>query len=361
MTATDLRRFHADHGARFEEVAGREVVARYRNPERTHRAVRNGVGVIDRPFGVIVVTGSDRVEYVENGVTNRVPATEGRGCYAFLLDPQGRIEADLYVYNAGERLLLFAPPGTAREVVDGWEVFIQDVTLRVATDEFATFSLCGPRATEKVASVLSTVGAPEEPLSFVRGKMGDDGVTVIRGDDLAGEVSYDVVCTADRAVDVLDTLLNRGMNAVPFGGAVWDSLTLEAGTPLFETELAGRVVNATGVRNGIDFDKGCFVGQEVAARIENRGHPSTRLVGLRPDSLPAPGAAVVAGDASVGEVTRAVESPTLEEPIALAAVDWEPPDDLAIRVDGETVPAVRVDLPFVEGSGRSARLPTYPA
>ncbi len=185
-------------------------------------------------------------------------------------------------------------------------------------------------------------------------------MTVIRTDDLAGEESFDVVCGAADAERVFDTLVNRGLNAVPFGYHTWETLTLEAGTPLFDTEIEGARPNDIGLRTALDFEKGCYVGQEVVSRIENRGHPRTRLVGLRVDALPEAGAAVFAGDDHVGSVTRAVESPSLDAPIALATVDWALPETpLTVRVDGNEVDATVADLPFVEGSGDSARRPRY--
>jgi aminomethyltransferase len=202
--------------------------------------------------------------------------------------------------------------------------------------------------------------------------MAEVGVTVIRTDSLTGEEGYEVVCTTDATVNetgterqngelVFDTLLNQGLNAAPFGRRTWESLTLEAGTPLFDTELRGRIPNVVGLRNAVDFDKGCFVGQEVVSRVENRGQPSRRLVGLLPEQVPDSGAAVFRGDESVGEVTRAVESPGRDEPIAFAAVDFgiEEGADLTVRVGGEEVPTEITALPFVEGSDRSARIPAY--
>ncbi len=360
---TVIEGVHADHGATFRDHGGRRVVDSYGRPERTHTAVRKVVGVRECGHGVVVVEGADRQEFVDDSVSNRVPATDGRGCYALLLSPQGEIETDMYALNAGERLLLFVPPAEAEPLAEAWSenVFLRDVSIRAATDEFAVFGVHGPKATEKVASVLST-GAPDDHLSFVRGAVGDAGVTVVREDGLAGEEGYLVVCGADAAAGVFDSLVNHGLNAAPFGRRTWETLTLEAGTPLFETELAGRIPNEVGVRNGLDFEKGCYVGQEVVARIENLAAPSRRLVGLTVDgAVPESGAAVLAGDRDAGAVTRAVESPTRGEPIAFAFVDADAGSegDLSVRVDDEEVSAEAADLPFVEGSDRSARLPTY--
>lgn len=366
-----------DLGAEWMEVGDRRIPADYGRPARTHGAVRQVVGITEMPYGVVVLRGDDRVEYVDNVVSNDVPETDGEGCYALLLDPQGGVELDLYVYNAGEQLLLFVPPGKAADLAEEWrgKVFLQDVDIEVASDDFAVFGVHGPKATEKIASVLNGASTPEHHLSFIRGRMAEVGVTVIRTDALTGEEGYEVVCTTGTTVNetgnerengelVFDTLLNQGLNAAPFGRRTWESLTLEAGTPLFETELRGRIPNVVGLRNAVDFDKGCFVGQEVVSRVENRGQPSQRLVGLLPEAVPDSGAAVFRGDESVGEVTRAVESPDRDEPIAFAAVDSgveeaSDADDLTVRVGGEEVPAEITTLPFVEGSDRSARIPEY--
>ncbi len=359
-----IEAIHADHGATFGERGGRRVVEHYGRPERAHRAVRNGVGLFEPAYGVVVVEGDDRLEYVDNVVSNRVPAEDGEGCYALVLDPQGRIETDLYVYNAGERLLLVTPPNLAADLADEWseKVFIQDVEVRDATDEFAIFGVHGPTATEKIASVLNGAASPDRRYSFVRGSMGEAGVTVVRTDALAGEESYEVVCAAGDAESVYDTLETQGMNAAPFGYRTWDTLTLEAGSPRFATELEGTVPNVLGLRNALDFEKGCYVGQEVVSRVENRGQPSRRLIGLEleGDAVPTAGAAVFAGDVAVGEVTRAETSPIREAPIALALVEWGlETDEVTVRLEGAEAPATRTELPFVAGSEQSDRLPTY--
>jgi aminomethyltransferase len=210
--------------------------------------------------------------------------------------------------------------------------------------------------------------------------MVDAGVTVIATDAPLGEEGYEVVCAADDAEQVFDTLINRGLNAAPFGYRTWDALSAEAGTPLFEYELEGTVPNVLGLRNALDFKKGCYVGQEVVSRVENQGRPSRRLVGLALDGLadataeidgdadpegydevlPTAGAAVFDGDEAVGEVTRAAVGPASGDPIALALVRYDADlDAVTVRVDGGEAAATRAALPFVDGSARSGRVPAY--
>jgi aminomethyltransferase len=195
--------------------------------------------------------------------------------------------------------------------------------------------------------------------------MGDAGVTVVASDNPTGEEGYEVICRAADAEAVLDTLINHGLNAAPFGYRTWESLTLEAGTPLFETELDGRIPNTAGLRHALDFEKGCYVGQELVSKVANRGQPSSRLVGLRTDSLVEAGSTITVDGEDVGEITRAVEAPSVDAPIALAFVEFDATLDGATvettreDTDPGTVDADVVDLPFVTGSADSLRLPTY--
>lgn len=353
-----LRGIHEAHGGRYVEHGGRSIVADYGRPERAHLAVRNGVGVSERPYDVVIVTGEDRVDFVDNVVSNAVPASPGAGVYALLLDPQGRIRIDLSVYTATDRLLLFLPPGRGPDIVAEWRdrVFIQDVSLEDATEDYAVLAVTGPRATEKLASVMSTA-VPEDPFAFVQSEIADAGVTVIPTDGAAGEESYELVCATYDAEVVMDALLTRGYNAVPFGQRTWETLTLEAGTPLLDPDLEGELPNVVGIRAALDFEKGCFVGQEVVSRIENRGRPNEQLVGLRAPTVPDRDAELVVDGAVAGRVSRAERSPSLEEPIGFAFVAADLGRERVI-LDGEE--AMIEDLPFVTGSMPSARCPRYP-
>lgn len=358
---TVVRDRHEDHGASFRDVAGRALPEEYGRPERTHRAVRNVVGITEHAFDVVVVTGEDRHEFVDDTVTNHVPTEDGEGTYALLLDPQGRIRVDCYAFATGDSLLVFFPAGEGEGIAEEWSerTFVQDVDVEHATDRFGVFGAHGPKSTEKIASVLGGSSPPEEPLTFVRGAM-EEGVTVIRDDNLVGEEGYLVVCAAADADPVFETLVVRGLNATPFGRRTWETLTLEAGTPLFETELQGRVPNVLGLDNAVDYEKGCFVGQEVVSKVKNRGRPSSRLVGLVAEDLPDAGAAVAQDGDDVGEITRAVVSPMREEPIAFAEVNYDVTSgDVAVETAAGEVAAEVVDLPFVDGSERSRRLPEF--
>ncbi|MFB6187159.1 MAG: glycine cleavage T C-terminal barrel domain-containing protein, partial [Halobacteriaceae archaeon] len=223
------------------------------------------------------------------------------------------------------------------------------------SNEIAIFGIHGPMATEKLASVLNQAGAPEEPLTFNRGKISDSGVTVIRNDGLVGEEGYEIVCDHNHTATVFDTLLNHGLNAVPFGLETWNILTLEAGTPLYETELRDRIPLLVGTRNALDLEKGCFVGQEVVSRIENRGQIRERLIGLELESSVSESATVMIDGNDVGNITRVKESPTCNSPIAFALCKMtEINGEITVSEDNISTSAKQRTFPFVTGSDTSA-------
>lgn len=354
MTVTRDR--HTDHGATFHTRGGREIPNHYGRPDTAHRAVRNGVGVIEMPYDILEITGPDRIEFVDAAVTNPVTTTDDAGSYALVLDPDGRVMADLYLYRSGDRLLAFLPPGTGDRVGSTWRdrIIRRDVEIESVTTEFGVFGVHGPTATEKVASVLNDAAAPDGSLTVARGRIDGDGVTVVRSDDRVGEEGYEVICARAEADSVLDSLLTKGYNATPFGDVTWQSLTLEAGTPLYGSELADRIPVGL-VGGAYDRSKGCYPGQEVIARIEDRGRPPSRLVGLASDTVPTTSATVTADGNDVGVITRVGDPPTYDHAAALAVLDY--------GFDGETVTVgdditARVEpLPFVETGTRSNRLP----
>jgi folate-binding protein YgfZ len=103
--------------------------------------------------------------------------------------------------------------------------------------------------------------------------------------------------------------------------------------------------------HGVDFDKGCYVGQEVINRIDVKGQLTKRLMGvtLLEDALPPTGAEVLVGEDVVGTITSAAR--VLGRPIALGVLRksaWEPGTPVSVRAGDRVVPAVTSDLPFSE-------------
>jgi folate-binding protein YgfZ len=172
----------------------------------------------------------------------------------------------------------------------------------------------------------------------------------VRGGGETGEAEVWVAGPSSEAARIGEAL--EGAGARPIGTVAFESLRIEAGTPLFGSEADGSVLlPEIPFQNLVSETKGCYPGQEVVVRIRDRGHVNRLLRGLvlEGDAVPPIGAEVVAGEAAVGKVTSSTWSFGLQRPIALAFVrrqHAEPGSQVAVRVDGRTVAASVRALPF---------------
>jgi folate-binding protein YgfZ len=127
---------------------------------------------------------------------------------------------------------------------------------------------------------------------------------------------------------------------------------IEAGIPLFGRDMTDETIPVeANLDQAISYTKGCYIGQEVIARLEARGHVNRKLVGLLLSgaTLPLAGSPIVAADRDVGWITSATYSPARQQNIALGYVRrefWAPGTALHIASPQATIGAIVVELPF---------------
>ncbi|MBL8058515.1 MAG: hypothetical protein JNK29_17560, partial [Anaerolineales bacterium] len=164
--------------------------------------------------------------------------------------------------------------------------------------------LFGPRAGLVAEALLPGAAALAEHRALER-----DGLIVLRGRPLAGD-GYSVIAPADRLEAVWDQALAAG--AEPAGETAFQWLRLAAGAPSAGHELTEEYIPLeANLWPAVSFTKGCYVGQEIIARMESRGKLARRLVGLRLEAPVAEGAAVIVDGAQAGQVTTAGILPDL--------------------------------------------------
>jgi folate-binding protein YgfZ len=324
-----------------------------------YEAARRRSAILDRATrGRIVVSGADRASYLQGLLTNDISSLKaGQGCYAAYLTAQGRMIADLHVYELGDVILLMMNGDVKDAILEKLDQFIfaEDVQLGDATAAFAQIGVIGPEAAVTLAAVLPAISA--ETLR----SLGDHGnahvaaavgpVILTRTTD-AGEPGYDVYLEPAHAVALRWALVSAG--AVELDAATSEVIRIEAGVPAFHRDMDEETIPLeAGIETrAISFTKGCYVGQEVIIRVLHRGHGrvARRLVGLRMDGhgVPAPGTMVRSGDREIGQITSAAFSPALNSPIALAYLhrDFVAPGT-PVSVDGAQ--GLVSPLPFVPG------------
>lgn len=267
--------------------------------------------------GRIQIRGSDRVRFLNGMVTNDVAALlPGELCHAALLDRKGRLQADLFVLFLGERLLLDTASGTPTRVLELLEshVVADDVEFEDLTRSWGHLSVEGPAARESLDPLaveappegrveISTWG--ETPLVWVgRGSLTPSGFQVMGPSG------------------VVEDLLGRlGLPEIPPDQR--EALRLEAFIPRYGVDMTDRnfPVEAR-LDRAISTTKGCYVGQEIVARLESRGQVNRLLVQLRTDQPVSPGVEISLRGVPQGEVTSAVVS-AASGPLALGYVRAE--------------------------------------
>jgi folate-binding protein YgfZ len=305
--------------------------------------------------GRIVVSGGDRRSYLQGLLTNDVAAlAEGRGCYAAYLTAQGRMIADLYVYELGDVILLTTTGDVKDTVMARLDQFIfgEDVQLGDVTGTFAQIAVVGPAASRAVAALIGGDAAALDALpehGNRRVQFAGSPAIVTRTTD-TGEPGFDVFVESGR-VGELEAALGAAKVA-PLDASTAEAIRVESGIPAFHRDMDEDTIPLeAGIESrAISLTKGCYVGQEVIIRVLHRGHGRVvrKLVGIVFDGsqVPVPGVPVHAGDREIGRVTSSAMSPALRKPIALGYLhrDFiEPGTPVAVGGVGGTV----ISLPFV--------------
>ncbi len=322
-------------------------------PSEEYALVRRQVGFLDRAdFGVLELTGRDRSSFLHALVSNEIKALgPGQGCAATLLDIHGKVQVVLFVWVADDRVFVVTPPAMAAKTAEALDhyLFSEKVAIEDVSREKALFVLAGPRARE-TSDRLTGARPPESPWSHVVAKLGDIPVRLVSGGGETGEAEVWIMCSLAEASRVREALAGTGVK--PIGPEAFESLRIEAGTPLFGRDVDESVLlPEIPFENLLSHTKGCYPGQEVVVRIRDRGHVNRMLRGLvlEGDQVPPQGAEIVVDDAAIGKVTSATRSFGLARPIALAFVrrqHAEPGTRVAVRF-GETAVAAAVSaLPF---------------
>lgn len=350
-----------------------EVVETFGPYEAEYAAIHKGAAIFDMAFrGTVELTGKDRLDLLHRLTTQDVRSLpSGQARRGFLLDKAGHIQADVVVINLADRTLLDVDLADAPAVAQAVErmVFSEDVQVRDASADFVHLGLLGPAAPKLLHHVTGQQPAAIEPAAAWL--IDHRGATlVIHRRDEAGPLGLHVLTPTAIAADVYAALTEAvgGLNPDPAPGIVpgaegqpkrtilgrgigwmaYNTARIEAGSPLFHVDFGpDSLPHETAILSqAVSFTKGCYLGQEIVARMQSLGHPKRLLVGLRlpDDRLPIAGSQILTADSQVvGGVTSSTLSPLLgQTAIALAVVKWgrhTPGTTLRVAAEGAIVDA----------------------
>ncbi len=361
--SSPIRNTHIQAEASFQtwgpEHAGVEMVETFGEIASEYASLRRGCALFDMTQrGTIEVTGADRLDFLDRMITQQVKGLPPYRCVrSFWLNRKGRIDADFRVLTLVDRVLLdldWLTVDRARTTLDAF-VITEDVTIRDASDEWSRLAIHGPTTLDLLQTVAThRAGSPLTDLAegaATRLDIAGAEVLVDRWDECA-EIGAHLWLRSNDAEKVWQRLIEVGaphddngdrangatpqsrIRLRPGGWHAYNIARTEAGTPLYNIDFGEQSLPAeTGVlRDRVHFKKGCYLGQEVVARMDALGKPKQMLVALRFERnergeivQPLPGSHVMAmtdeSAETVGAITSSTISPMLGgEAIAFAQV-----------------------------------------
>ena len=323
--------------------------AHFGNATDEFAALRSTCGVYNLDNRAkIQLTGSDRVRWLNGMITNNVrDLAVGHGVYAFLLNPQGHILGDLIAYNCSDLLLVDTDQSQLEKILATFDHYIimDDVEVTNITEKLSAVGIAGPTA----ENVLREAGfeVPQlKPLEIADIAWQQARVSIVRGEREAFP-SYEIWVAPEHVASVREKLQSSG--AILMGPEALELYRIALGIPLYGKDIRERdLPQETEQQHALNFNKGCYVGQEIVERIRSRGAVHRKFTGFTVTGpAPAPGTKIQAQAKDVGEITSSavIPSPDGEHTVALGYIRRE------IGAPGKEVEiagsrAVVTELPF---------------
>ncbi len=294
-------------------------------------ALRRGAGVVSGLHEAVRVSGPDAISFLQGLLSQDLSVAPGSVVRSFLLSPQGKLRALLWVMPGAAEVIAIVDRGLAGQVVSDLNRY------RIRVDAVV----------DAVADPVVELWGPESP-------------TVLERVDVPGSGSVPEGWMVPAPIGNLPRYFLTGVTAealveagaVRCGGLAATTVRVEGGEPLMGVDVdESTIPQESGlVPLAVSFTKGCYLGQELVARIDSRGRVNQHLRGLvmQQNVLPPAGARVVSGERELGTLTSIGESLSLRAPVALALLrrEAEPSDSVEVTWSGGSVPAVVRELPL---------------
>ncbi|HEX4020548.1 MAG TPA: folate-binding protein [Acidobacteriaceae bacterium] len=298
------------------EYHGARTPAAFSSPAQELAALLSAAGVYDLGWRTqILCVGEDRVRWLNGMVTNHVGAlTENTGCYAFVLNAQGRIQGDLNIYQRTDALWLDTDVSYQRTDALWLDTDVsQSATLTAFLDHFiimddvvlepspamTRLGVAGPRA----IALLAQLGLSAQDLQPLQMRTLDwNGRTVTLVSAHGPLVPRLEVWLAQDQVQPLWQALQQA-GATSCGAVAIEQLRILEGTPAYGTDITARdLPQETNQTRALHFAKGCYLGQEIVERIRSRGNVHRTFSGF-----------VLGSGFAPGEIAATEKTPLLSE------------------------------------------------
>ena len=289
-----------------------------------YRALSQGTGFVDLSGrSRIELTGSDRSTFLHSFCTNDIHAlTPGTGCEAFILDPKGKTLGHVAVFCHPDRLILDTTRGQATPLIEHLDRYIimEDVKLEDCSDARSGLHVCGHQA-HSILTELAEQDLPEALWSHCEARISGIPITC-QSVAFTPQPSCLLTIPTEHFAALLASITESGLTSCQ--QAAWEMYRIESGWPQFGADISEDNLPQEVARDetAINFNKGCYLGQETVARLDAMGHVNRRLVCIDCKGTPVlpMETELTHGDKIVGKITSSCYSPKLAGTIALGYV-----------------------------------------
>jgi folate-binding protein YgfZ len=338
MKSLPLRHWHEQLGAVFRNEGGEEIVGHYQSTEAEYLNLTRSAAILDFSYrGRLCLLGADREKFLHGQVTNDVLKLKtGEGCYAAVVSGKGKIQADPFIYKLAEELLLDFEPGLTEKITRRFEshIIADDVQVVDVSPHYGLLSIQGPSAKNLVQNSSIFPELPAAYLAWESTKTESGELYVMRNPRLNSSPSsgsataetdgYDLFVPTELLEAIAKKLSGpwAGLNA-------FEIARIESAIPRFGVDMTkDNLAPETGIATrAISYAKGCYIGQEVIARIRTYGKvaKALRLIRLpnELEALPPSGEKLFFEGREVGYITSSTLSPKHGGKVALAYVRKE--------------------------------------
>lgn len=334
------------------------VPAIYRDSIAENLAVRKSVGIIDLSYrGYLKVSGPDRASFLQGIITNDVSNLKvGEGLHAALLTVKGHVLADFILLAFEDHVLL----ETETSVKEKLRAMLSRYKIRekVAIEEVQDLTPIGVQGPLSRVLIEGITGTPIPELKtfhYTTVQIVQNPI-LLRNQSVTGEGGFILTIPKSLLEVVSEHLQSDGseLGLRQIGSEAAESLRIEAGIPRYGFDITEENIPLEiDDLDMISFTKGCYVGQEVIARLKFLGQANKHLRGLRITDAEKPphNARITRDEREVGRVTSGTYSPSLKQNIAMAYLRRESASSgtgVMVEINGENSPATVADLPFIK-------------
>jgi folate-binding protein YgfZ len=276
-----------------------------------------GCGVYRPQRALFALTGRDRVRWLNGMVTNNIrDLAPAQGVYSFVLNAQGHILGDLYVFNRGESLVAEIEREQAEHLLQVLKRYIimDKVEIEDLNEKIGVIGVAGPKSGEVLAK--AGLNADLSNLQIAEASWNEFPITLIRGDNPCVP-NYEIWVPTEKVEFVIGALLKAGAESV--GDETLETFRILCGIPKVGHDIHERTLpQETGQERALNFIKGCYIGQEIIERIRARGSVHRTFTGFEVEGVaPAAGTKIQSEGKDVGEITSVMTEPLRHKRLAL--------------------------------------------